>query len=87
MIRRAGAILLLLGALTVGGAPTTAIAQDYPDRQTTEQRRPERKPANVPFLFASFLVTWIAIWGYLIAIHRGQKRLEKTLDRMEKSRE
>ncbi|MFH1277164.1 MAG: CcmD family protein [Candidatus Eisenbacteria bacterium] len=87
MIRRAGAILILLGALSLAGPVPNAAAQNYPNRPPSEERRSERRPANVSFLFAAFLITWVAIWGYLIAIHRGQRRLEKTLERMEKSRE
>lgn len=83
MIRRAGAILLLLGVLWLPGVTTNAAAQEPPTGRPAAERRIERKPANVSFLFASFVLTWIAIWGYLVAIHRGQKRLEKTLDRME----
>lgn len=92
MIRRAGAILLLLGAFSLGGPAPEAVAQDTLSRpsdeevdETKKKTGPKQeKKSPVPFLFASFLITWVAIGGYLIAIHRGQKRLEKTLERLEK---
>ncbi|MFH1680963.1 MAG: hypothetical protein ABIH26_10005 [Candidatus Eisenbacteria bacterium] len=82
MIRRwAGLALLVLflwWLLPAGGASAQGAAEK-PEREWSRGRN----PANVPFLFSAFVLTWAAIWVYLLAIHRGQQRLRRTLDRFE----
>ncbi len=49
--------------------------------------RPGGGPAgNTGYVFAAFLFVWGALWLYLVAIHRGQRRMEERLSRLEKSR-
>ena len=36
-------------------------------------------PANLPFLFAAFVVTWIAFFAYAFFVSRRQQELRKEI--------
>jgi hypothetical protein len=82
MIRRSARFALFLLLLSCF-SPAAGARAETPAEKPPREWRAERKPANVPFLFSSFALTWVAIWIHLLVIDRGQRRLEKTLARME----
>ncbi len=47
---------------------------------SAQQEGPTDPEANLPYLFAVFLVTWGAFFGYLIYIARRQKDMRREID-------
>jgi CcmD family protein len=85
-IGRSVRVLLLglsLGALSL--AP--AVRGEEPVETRPAAPRSEQRPANIPFLFSAYALTWAAIWIYILLIHGRQRRVERMLDRLEKSDE
>lgn len=83
--RQLGLVLLavaLLVALLAPGAPAHATdslpaqtqASDYPAAQDSE---PE---ANLPYLFAVFIITWLAFFGYVFYMSRRQREMQREID-------
>lgn len=85
MIARARRALGALCVLAVLVAAVTAFAEEPAGGAAGEERavRADRRPANVPFLFSAFALTWIAVWLYLVRIDHGQRKVAKLLERME----
>ncbi len=78
--------LFLLAALLLAGIATEAVAQA--EMESLSQSAPGRRGpgANLSYLLAGFLVVWICLGTYLAAVHRGQRRLEKMIARLEEKR-
>lgn len=88
--RRLGLALLaaaLLAALLAPGAPAHAAdslpaqtqASDYPAAQDSE---PE---ANLPYLFAVFIITWLAFFGYVFYMSRRQREMQREIDELKRA--
>ena len=76
-----GAIVIMgviaLSAIGVAGAydgPLQAAAQGAPPAQ--EGSGPE---ANLPFLFAAYIVTWAAFFAYAFYVSRRQRELQNEI--------
>jgi CcmD family protein len=74
---------LFLGAFSL---PPAAMGEE-PAAARPEAQRSEQRPANIPFLFSAYALTWAALWIYILFIHGRQRRVERMLDRLERSGE
>ena len=80
------ALAALLVALLTPGAPAHAVdsppahtqASDYPAAQDSE---PE---ANLPYLFAVFIITWLAFFGYVFYMSRRQREMQREIDELKR---
>jgi CcmD family protein len=45
---------------------------------------PKASPDHTSFLFSAFALIWAALWVYIVAVHRGQRRVERMLGRLER---
>ncbi len=77
----------LLAFSLVALSPLSAVRGEEPVEARPEAKRSEARPANIPFLFSAYALTWAAIWIYILLIHGKQRRVERMLDRLEKSGE
>ena len=69
--------ILALSAIGVAGAyegPLQAAAQGLAPAQ--ESSGPE---ANLPFLFAVYIITWAAFFGYVFYVSRRQRELQNEI--------
>ncbi len=77
----------LLVALLAPGAPAHAAdslpaqtqASDYPAAQDSD---PE---ANLPYLFAVFIITWLAFFGYVFYMSRRQREMQREIDELKRA--
>ena len=76
--------LLALGVAALSAlAPIAAFAQ-------TQAETPRAPEANLPFLFAVYIITWAAFFGYAFYVSRRQREMQgeiKALKRALKDRE
>ena len=61
-------------ALPTGGEPAAPGQQIAPQE---EEREPE---ANLPFLFAVFIITWAAFFAYLFFTARRQREMQREIE-------
>lgn len=83
-VPRSMVAVLLAAALlvtVVGGA----LAQDDPGASGDSDMARRAPSAHTGYLLAAFLTVWACLWAYLASLHRGQRRLEKLLTRLESS--
>ncbi len=70
------AMALALTAVTaVAGHDTGSAAAGYAGARPV--------PANTSYLLGAFLFVWAGLWAYLAALHKGQRRLERMIGRLE----
>ena len=74
------AALAALGAVALSAlAPAAAFAQ----AQTGESSRaPE---ANLPFLFAVYIITWAAFFGYAFYVSRRQREMQGEIEALKRA--
>ena len=72
------AVALSLGALIWAAlAPSTAFAQ---------QSQPSSSPeANLPFLFAVYIITWAAFFAYAFYVSRRQREMQGEIDALKRA--
>ena len=58
-------------------APATAAAQE-----SGESADPE---ANLPYLFAVYIVTWLAFFGYVFFMSRRQREMQREIDELKRA--
>ncbi len=46
-----------------------------------------QSPANLPFLFAAFAITWLVFFGYAFLISRRRQELEREIREMQPGQE
>ena len=74
------AVCLAAWSLTAGDAlayeaPPRTVAGELPPAQTGDG--PE---ANLPYLFAVYIVTWAAFFGYVFYVSRRQREMQREID-------
>ena len=80
----------LLVALLAPGAPALASetgpllhAPAAPAAQESGQRgEPE---ANLPYLFAVYIITWLAFFGYVFFMSRRQRDMQREIDELKRA--
>jgi CcmD family protein len=79
----------LLVALLAPGAPALASeteplqAQAAATAQESGQRgEPE---ANLPYLFAVYIITWLAFFGYVFFMSRRQRDMQREIDELKRA--
>lgn len=88
--RRLGLALLaavLLVALLTPGVPVHA--EDSPPAQTQESDHPaaqDSEPeANLPYLFAVYIITWLAFFGYVFYMSRRQREMQREIEELKRT--
>ena len=61
-------------ALPTGGEP------DSPGQQIAPQEEEKEPEANLPFLFAVFIITWAAFFAYLFFTARRQREMQREIE-------
>ena len=75
------ASLAALGAVALSAlAPLAAFAQ----AQTEPTRAPE---ANLPFLFAVYIITWAAFFAYIFYVSRRQREMQSEIEALKRALE
>ena len=81
--------LLMLGAMAIALGAPEALAYDdrrdsalleassVPQSQEAEDRDPE---ANLPYLFAVFIITWAVLFGYVFVMSRRQRAMQEEIE-------
>ena len=73
------AALVALGVAAIAAlAPVAAFAQ----AQTETARAPE---ANLPFLFAVYIITWAAFFGYAFYVSRRQREMQGEIEALKRA--
>ena len=61
-------------ALPTGGEP------DAPGQQIAPQEEEKEPEANLPFLFAVFIITWAAFFAYMFFTARRQREMQREIE-------
>lgn len=90
--RRLGLALLaasLLVALLAPGAPALASETEPPQapaaataQESGQRGEPE---ANLPYLFAVYIITWLAFFGYVFFMSRRQRDMQREIDELKRA--
>lgn len=73
------ASIAALGAVALSAlAPAAAFAQ----AQAESARAPE---ANLPFLFAVYIITWAAFFGYAFYVSRRQREMQGEIEALKRA--
>ena len=40
---------------------------------------------NMGYLFAAYTIIWAVVFGYILFLHRKQRRLQRQIDRLNKT--
>ncbi len=79
----------LLVALMAVGAP--ARAADAPPAQAQTSDSPAAQDAepeaNLPYLFAVYIITWLAFFGYVFYMSRRQREMQREIDDLKRALE
>ena len=76
------AALLALGAVAFAAlSPAAALAQQAPPESS---RAPE---ANLPFLFAVYIITWAAFFAYAFYVSRRQREMQREIEALKRALE
>ena len=76
------AALVALGAVAFAAlAPMVALAQQA---QPESSRSPE---ANLPFLFAVYIITWAAFFAYAFYVSRRQREMRREIEALKRALE
>ena len=78
---------VLLVVLLTPGAPVHA--EDSPPAQTQASDHPaaqDSEPeANLPYLFAVYIITWLAFFGYVFYMSRRQREMQREIEELKRT--
>ena len=66
----------------LGAAALSALAPAAAFAQTESSRAPE---ANLPFLFAVYIITWAAFFGYAFYVSRRQREMQGEIEALKRA--
>ena len=79
---------MLLAGVAAAAAPGIGMAytpevavEARPVPQQAEDREPE---ANLPYLFAVFIVTWAGFFAYVFIMSRRQREMQREIDTLKR---
>ena len=79
----------LLVALLATGAPALASETgppQTPDAPTAQESGQSAEPeANLPYLFAVYIITWLAFFGYVFFMSRRQREMQREIDELKRA--
>ncbi len=64
----------------IGDVPTESMAGVTPQVQDTDG-----PDANLPYLFAVFIITWAAFFGYVFYMSRRQREMQREIEALERA--
>ena len=71
--------VLLVDANGAHALPTEG-EPDAPGQQIAPQEEEKEPEANLPFLFAVFIITWAAFFAYLFLTARRQREMQREIE-------
>lgn len=81
----AAAVILLAAAMVPGatavayeGSPAVATTADAPAQQ-------QRGESELPWLFAVYVITWAAFFGYVFIMSRKQHEMQREIDALRRA--
>ena len=81
--------LLIIGAVSLHGvrveASDEAMGGSYVAVQQQEDGGGYDPEANLPFLFAAFIVAWAGLFGYVFVMTRRRREMQGELDSLKKA--
>ena len=79
----------LLVALLASGAPALASeteALQAPAAPTAQESGQNVEPeANLPYLFAVYIITWLVFFGYVLFMSRRQREMQREIDELKRA--
>ena len=77
-------ILLAAGALTQSGYASAYEAASVVSADSTAQQQ-ARGEAELPWLFAVYIITWAAFFGYVFVMSRRQREMRAEIEALKRA--
>ena len=65
-----------------GDAPPLQAPAEQDAQESSQTADPE---ANLPYLFAVYIVTWLAFFGYVFFMSRRQREMQREIDELRRA--